>query len=276
LTRQLLAFSRRQVIAPVPLALNSSIRGSEKLLRRLLGEDVEFVVELQPALWAVRCDPTQIEQVVLNLAVNARDAMPKGGKLTIQTANVEVDERLTASRAWMQPGSYVRLSIRDSGKGMSKEVQEHLFEPFFTTKPVGKGTGLGLATVYGIVKQNGGYILVDSELLAGTIFEIFLPRMQGGQVEAFPLVRPSPPRADAGAARCTETVLVVEDDPSVREVTVRSLRSAGYEVLVASHGQEALDVAATANGRLHLLVTDVVMPGLDVRVMAKELQKKQP
>ena len=266
LTRQLLAFARRQVIAPVPLDLNALLRSSEKLLRRVLGEDVELTVTVQPDLWHVRCDPGQVEQVVLNLAVNARDAMPGGGKLTLSTANVEVDERLTASRPWMHPGSYVKLAIRDSGQGMSPEVKAHLFEPFFTTKPVGKGTGLGLATVYGIVKQNDGYILVESEPGQGTKLELFFPRMTGTPVEA------SPP-APAIAPRGTETVLVVEDEPAVREVTVRCLRSGGYRVLVARDGQEALEIAARELGRLHLLVTDVVMPGMDGRALANELRR---
>jgi len=268
LTRQMLAFARRQVIAPVPLDLNSLMRGSEKLLRRVLGEDVELLVSLEPDLWVVRCDPGQIEQVALNLAVNARDAMPGGGKLSIQTANVEVDERLTASRPWMSPGSYVRLSIRDSGQGMPPEVKAHLFEPFFTTKAVGKGTGLGLATVYGIMKQNCGYILVDSEPGEGTVFELFLPRVAGPAVEASD-------RVDAIAPTGSETVLVVEDDAQVREVTVRCLRAAGYRVLEARAGREALDIAARG-GRLHLLLTDVMMQGLDGRAVASALRRDRP
>jgi CheY-like chemotaxis protein len=244
------------------------VRASEKLLRRVLGEDVELAVSLQPALWAVRCDRGQVEQVVLNLAMNARDAMPSGGKLSLQTANVEVDERLTASRPWMRPGSYVRLSIRDSGHGMSPEVKAHLFEPFFTTKAVGKGTGLGLATVYGIVKQNGGYVLVDSEPGRGTVVELYLPRVAGRAVEASP-------HEDAVASTGSETVLVVEDDPQVREVTVRSLRSSGYRVLEAPGALEALEIAARG-GRLHLLLTDVMMPGLDGRTVANELRRDRP
>jgi two-component system cell cycle sensor histidine kinase/response regulator CckA len=269
LTRQLLTFARRQVIAPVPLDLNSALRASEKLLRRVLGEDVELAVELQPPLWAVRCDPGQVEQVVLNLAVNARDAMPRGGTLTLATANVHVDERLTASRPWMRAGPYARLSMRDTGQGMSPEVKAHLFEPFFTTKPVGKGTGLGLATVYGIVKQNDGYILVESEGGRGTTFDIFFPRVDARPVDARP--------AAAGLAPGgSETVLVVEDDPQVREVTVRSLRSGGYRVLVARGGDEAREVAARERGRLQLLVTDVIMPGSDGRAVAAALRRDHP
>jgi signal transduction histidine kinase/ActR/RegA family two-component response regulator len=269
LTRQLLAFARRQVIAPVPLDLNALMRCSEKLLRRVLGEDVELVTALQPDVWTVRCDPGQMEQVVLNLAVNARGAMPRGGKLTLETANVEIDESLTASRPWMRPGPHVKLSIRDSGQGMSPEVKAHLFEPFFTTKPVGLGTGLGLATVYGIVKQNEGYILVDSEPGQGTTFALYFPRIFDAAV---PVERPIAVTTSHG----TETVLVVEDDVQVREVTVRSLRAGGYVVLAASGGREALDLVAREQGPLHLLVTDVVMPGLDGRSVANALRHHHP
>jgi PAS domain S-box-containing protein len=176
LTRQLVAFARRQVTAPVSLDLNGLVRGSEKLLRRLLGEDVELVVIPQPGLWAVRCDPGQLDQVIMNLAVNARDAMPAGGRLTIETANVELDAAFTAAHPAAQAGSYVRLSVRDSGHGISPEVKAHVFEPFFTTKPVGRGTGLGLATVYGIVKQSGGYIVLESEPERGADFALYFPR----------------------------------------------------------------------------------------------------
>jgi two-component system cell cycle sensor histidine kinase/response regulator CckA len=270
LTRQMLAFARRQVIAPVPLDLNALVRGSENLLRRVLGEDVELEVSLEPDLWVVRCDPGQIEQVVLNLVVNARDAMPGGGRLSIRTANVEVDERLTASRPWLRPGAYVRLSIRDSGQGMGPEVKAHLFEPFFTTKAVGKGTGLGLATVYGIMKQNDGYVLVDSEPGRGTVFELHFPQVAGRAAGA-----EASARADPIAPTGSETVLVVEDDPQVREVTVRCLRSGGYRVLEARDGREALDIAALEE-RLHLLLTDVMMQGLDGRAVAGALRRDRP
>ncbi len=269
LTRQLLAFARRQVIAPVPLDLSTLVRSCEKLLRRVLGEDVQLVVPPHPALWPVRCDPGQIEQVIMNLAVNARDAMPSGGKLTIETANIEVDLSLISSHPFMSPGPYVRISVRDSGQGMSPEVQAHVFEPFFTTKPVGQGTGLGLATVYGIVKQSEGYILVESEPGQGTNFALYFPRIAEAAVAA---ERPTPVAATHG----TEAVLVVEDDPHVREVTVRSLRAGGYVVLAASDGAEALDLGAREQGPLHLLVTDVVMPGLNGRVVADALRHHHP
>jgi two-component system cell cycle sensor histidine kinase/response regulator CckA len=268
LTRQMLAFARRQVIAPVPMDLNALMSSCEKLVRRVLGEDVELAVSLAPDLWVVRCDPGQIEQALLNLAANARDAMPGGGTLSIETANAEVDERLTASRPWMRPGPYVRLSIRDTGLGMSPEVKAHLFEPFFTTKDVGKGTGLGLATVYGIMKQNEGYILVDSEVGQGTLFELYLPRVTEAAVEA------AAP-ADAVAPTGSETVLLVEDDPQVRAVTVRCLRAGGYRVLEACDGREALDIAAR-EGSLHLLLTDVMMPGLDGHAVAGALRRDRP
>jgi PAS domain S-box-containing protein len=270
LTRQLLAFARRQVIRPVPTDLNALVRGSEKLLRRVLGEDVEIQVQLHPALWPVRCDAGQIEQLVLNLAVNARDAMPRGGTLTLSTANAQVDERLTAARPWMRAGEYARMSIRDSGQGMSPEVKAHVFEPFFTTKPAGKGTGLGLATVYGIVKQNDGYILVESEPGVGTTFDVYLPRIMDAPA------RGASPGAAASAPGGSETILVVEDDPQVREVTVRSLRSGGYRVLVARDASGALEIAGREGDGLHLLVTDVVMPGLDGRAVADELRRHHP
>src|SRR6266540_4204347 len=225
LTRQLLAFARKQLIEPRPIDLNQLVLEMDKLLRRLIGEDIELATLLETDLWRVRADPGQIEQVILNLAVNARDAMPNGGKLTIETANIEVDESLAHLHPWMRLGSYVRLAVRDSGHGMSADVLAHVFEPFFTTKPVGKGTGLGLATVYGIVKQNEGYILVDSTPGQGTTFEILLPRIPDAALAA------ARPPAPIGSSRGTETVLVVEDDPQVREVTVRAIRAGGYRVL---------------------------------------------
>ncbi len=217
----------------------------------------------------MRCGPGQIEQVIINLAVNARDAMPAGGKLTIETANVELDADFAASHPFIPPGSYVRVSVRDSGHGMSPEVKAHAFEPFFTTKPVGQGTGLGLATVYGIVKQSEGYILVESEPGQGAEFALHFPRIAEAAVAAEP---PSPVVATHG----TETVLVVEDDPHVRETMVRSLRASGYSVLTASNGAEALDLGARKEEPVHLLVTDVVMPGPNGRAVADALRHHHP
>ena len=268
LTRQLLAFARRQVIAPVPLDLNAIVRRSEKLLRRLLGEDVELVTALEPRLWTVRCDPGQIEQAIVNLAVNSRDAMPGGGRLTIESRNVEVDDALVAAHPFMRRGPHALLVVRDSGEGMTPEARAHVFEPFFTTKPRGKGTGLGLATVYGIVKQNAGFVLLESEAGRGTTFELYFPRTLDASVEVF---APTPAPGTG-----TETVLLVEDDAQVREVALRSLRSAGYRVLVAGSGAEALDVSARHGDGIDLLLTDVIMPGLNGRELAEALRRDRP
>jgi PAS domain S-box-containing protein len=270
LTRQLLAFARRQVISPVPLDLNDVLRQSHRLLERTLGEDVELTARLEPGLWPVRCDPGQIQQVILNLAVNARDAMPNGGRLTIETANVDLDDCMAALHDSAPAGPHVRLAVRDSGHGMSPEVRAHVFEPFFTTKPVGKGTGLGLATVYGIVKQNDGHILLETGPGQGTTFEILLPRTSEAELAQRP---PSCPSAHRSSG--TETILVVEDDAQVRDVTVRAVRSAGYRVLVASGGPDALEVAARETS-LRLLITDVVMPGMNGRDVAEALRGRRP
>ena len=269
LTGQLLAFARRQVTAPVPLDLNDAVRSSERLLRRVLGEDVHLSVELEPGLWTVVCDPGQVEQVILNLAVNSRDAMPHGGTLVLRTRNLRVDESHAASDGEARGGEWAQLTVQDSGAGMTPEVLAHLFEPFFTTKPEGSGTGLGLASVHGIVTQAGGHLHVRSAPGQGTSVEVCLPR----RLEA---AQQSRPTAAAPAVGGTETVLAVEDDPLVREITARTLRSGGYRVLVAGSGAEALEVTARLEGRLHLLVTDVVMPGLDGRALADELQRRKP
>ncbi len=269
LTRQLLAFARRQVIAPVPVDLDELLRSAGRLLRRVLGEDIALVSNLQADLWPIRCDPGQLEQVVLNLGVNARDAMPKGGTLTIETSNQEVGPAEAALYPGIAPGPHVRLAMHDSGIGMAPEVRSRLFEPFFTTKPVGKGTGLGLATVHGIVKQSGGFIRVESEPGYGTTFEMVFPRI----VEA---------ASREGEAACpattggVETILLVEDDPHVCSVTARALADAGYTVLVARNGIEAVELLASHPGQLDLLVTDVVMPGVDGRQLADSVRKEWP
>jgi PAS domain S-box-containing protein len=271
LTRQLLAFARRQVIAPVPLDLGLVVRRLEKLLRRLLGEDVALVTRLAHDVWPIRCDHGQLEQLLLNLAVNARDAMPGGGTVTIEVSNVEVGPELAADHPGMSPGPHVRLSVRDSGQGMTSEVRARIFEPFFTTKETGKGTGLGLATVYGIVRQSEGFIAVDSQPGVGTTFDLWFARAPAGAGAGT-----SPAQGDRSPAGGSETILVVEDEPQVRAVTVRTLRAAGYRVLVASEGVEAMAISAQARTPIQLLVTDVVMPGPNGRAVAEAIARVQP
>jgi signal transduction histidine kinase len=330
LTRQLLAFARKQVVTPVTVDLNETLRTSEKLLRRVIGEDVRISRILQPDLWRVRCDPGLLGQVIMNLAVNARDAMPRGGLLTLSTRNVTVspgdpvpdpemrpgeyvriEERLepglwpvradpglvsqvimnlavnardamphggtlTLSTAnvelgpgeelpdpEMHPGPYVRLTVTDTGTGMPPEVVEHVFEPFFTTKGPGVGTGLGLATVYGIVKQGGGHVAVRSTSGLGSTFDVWFPRGEGEATAAVA----APELLEGGS----ETILVVEDDPKVREVAVRALRAGGYRVLAASGAEEAEALARAEAGPLHALLTDVVMPGTGGREVARRV-----
>ena len=255
LTRRLLAFSRKQILRPEVFDLNDVVAASEKLLRPLIGEDIELVVALTPSPGFIRADPYQVEQVIVNLAVNARDAMPSGGRLALETAAVELAPDDPAVGPDLGQGSWVVLTVRDSGHGMSDEVKSHLFEPFFTTKENGKGTGLGLSTVYGIVSQTGGAIRVASETGRGTVFTIYLPRMSGSAVLS--AGREAAPRRRLGAG----TVLVVEDEQTVRDLAVRILANAGYRVLGAPSPQEAIRIAEETAGALDLLLTDVVMPG---------------
>jgi len=269
LTGQLLAFARKQVIAPVTLDLNDVVQGSKKMLDRLLGEDVVLEVDLEPGLWSMHADPGQLQQVVLNLAVNARDAMPRGGRLTLETRNVSHGAEEVARDSGHQPGDFIRLLIRDSGAGMTAEVKAHLFEPFFTTKEQGKGTGLGLATVYGIVKQASGYVRVESEPGRGSTFEIYFPRHES-------VPTPLPREPSRAVPRGSETILVAEDNAQVRNVIARGLRGAGYRVLLAASGAEALELLGQETGTVHLLITDVVMPGLDGRGLAEELRRRRP
>ena len=269
LTRQLLAFSRQQVMQVQALDLNALIRETERMLGRLLGEDVQVAATLAPDLGAVKADPGQLEQVIMNLAVNARDAMPQGGRLTFETANVELDELYSRDHFPAGPGSYVMLAVSDTGVGMSEDTQAHLFEPFFTTKEKGKGTGLGLATVYGIVKQTGGFIWVYTELGHGSTFKIYLPR-------AAESPQPRWSAAPIGPVDGTETVLVAEDEAAVRAVARQALTRHGYTVLEAPSAEVALDVAARQSGAIHLLLTDVVMPGMSGRDLARRLSDMRP
>ena len=271
LTRQLLAFSRREIIEPQVLSLNRVLGELDRMLRRLIGEDVVLKTRLAHDLWPVKVDPAQIEQVVINLAVNARDAMPEGGKLSIETANVVLDAAYAAHHLDVEPGEYVLLAISDTGVGMSDKVKAHLFEPFFTTKERGKGTGLGLASVHGIIKQNEGHIGVYSEVGQGTSFKIYLPRTAAGVGPT----RPVPPEG-AALPRGSETVLVVEDEAPVRGLMREILAAQGYRVLTAGDGMEALRVAREHPAPIHLLITDVVMPRMSGRALADELQPLRP
>ena len=269
LTRQLLAFSRKQLMQPKVLDLNLSLRDLGKMLERVVGEDVEIEVRPAPELGAVKADPTQIEQVVMNLVVNARDAMPEGGHLTIETANADFDEAYAASHPPAKAGRFVMIAVSDDGVGMDAETQKHVFEPFFTTKPLGEGTGLGLATVYGVVKQSGGYVWVYSEPGRGTTFKIYLPRVEERPAAGDPV----PATAAAGGH---ETVLVVEDNAALRETVCEALQELGYTVLVAEGGDPAAGIAARHAGPIHLLLTDVVMPRLGGPELARRMAELRP
>ena len=268
LTRQLLAFSRRQILQPCLLDMNSVVSNVEKMLRRLIGEDVDLIASLAPDLGTVRADPGQIEQVIMNLAVNARDAMPKGGKLTIATANANLDESQCRAGSGVKPGPYVMLSLTDTGTGMDEATRARIFEPFFTTKEQGKGTGLGLATVYGIVKQSGGDIQVFSEPGQGTTMRIYLPRVEGIVAGK----QPDPPVAET---RGNETILLVEDEQSLRSLLRGVLESAGYKVIEARKSSEALEISRTYSGPVHLLLTDIVMPELRGTEIAERILAKR-
>jgi CheY-like chemotaxis protein len=271
LTRQLLAFSRRQILDLKVLDLNTLLRDLNKMLRRIISEDIELVTLLAEDLGRVKIDPGQFEQMILNLAVNARDAMPSGGKLTIETANIELDEEYAHSHISVIPGHYVQLSITDTGVGILPDIKEKVFEPFFTTKDKGKGTGLGLSTVYGIVKQSGGNIWVYSEPGHGTTFKIYLPRVEEELDSA--LKREETDFLPRG----NETVLLVEDDPSVRDLAHRLLIGQGYKVLEAANGEEALRVAQENIGeKIHLLLTDVVMPQMGGKELSEKLKQLRP
>jgi len=268
LTQQMLAFSRKQVLSPQVLDVNVFVDDIAKMLKRMIGEDVELVFLPGNPLWSVLADPGQMTQVLMNLGVNARDAMPKGGKLTIETRNVIVDAQTASCHAGFLPGRYVMIAVSDTGIGMTKDVQERVFEPFFTTKENGKGTGLGLATVYGIVKQSGGYIWVYSEVGRGSCFKLYFPQSEESSTAAVPL------QTSRNEGR-GETILLVEDEDSLREAVHDYLRENGYEVLEAANGQEALEVAARHSGGIHLLLTDVIMPKMSGPELARELSSRE-
>lgn len=271
LVDQLLAFGRRQIIKPRILDVNDTILGMERLLRRVIGEDINLSIGLDSALAMTKADPTQIDQVIMNLAVNARDAMPKGGKLTISTANVHVDEASAETLAGLGPGVYVTVSVSDTGHGMNEETRQHIFEPFFTTKEVGKGSGLGLSIVYGIVKQNGGEVLVDSTVGRGATFTVYLPVAKEEPAADLALEMPIPTSRPG-----TETVLIVEDEEKVRTLVRLMLKKHGYTVLESGNSAEASQVCRQHSGPIHLLLTDVVMPGLSGPELAQQLTLFHP
>jgi CheY-like chemotaxis protein len=268
--KQLLAFSRKQVLQPKVLDLNAVVEDAGQMLRPLIGEDVSLVTSLAPGLGRVKADPIQLEQVMVNLAVNARDAMPKGGTLAIETAEVVLDEEFAVEHTGASIGAYVVLRVRDTGTGMDEATRAQIFEPFFTTKQVGKGTGLGLATVYGIVKQHGGYVTVDSEPGRGSTFAVYLPR-----VEEEPEIEVPVPVATA-SSEGDETILLVDDDEEVRTLASGVLRDHGYVVLEAATPDEALAICAEHKDPIDLLLTDVVMPIMSGRELAERVRPLRP
>jgi PAS domain S-box-containing protein len=273
LTRQLLAFSRKQMLAPKIVYLNSIVTENLKMLTRMIGEDIDLVMQPAENLWPVRADAGQIEQVIMNLAVNARDAMPSGGKLTIEMANVTLDEDYARLHAPLHPGDYVMLALSDTGAGMDAETQSHIFEPFFTTKGT-KGTGLGLSTVYGIVKQSGGYIWVQSESGKGATFRIYLPRVAVSGEPAVPQV--SAVEETRAVEPGTETILLVEDEANLRYLARQFLEKQGYKVIEAADGAVAMQIAVAHEGVIHLLLTDVIMPGMNGRELAQRISEIRP
>jgi two-component system cell cycle sensor histidine kinase/response regulator CckA len=271
LTRQLLAFSRQQVLQPRVLDLNAIVADMGRMLRRLIGEDIEFSTLLGSSVGKVKADQSQLEQIIMNLVVNARDAMPWGGKLCIETCNDVLGESACSSMDYaVQPGRYVQVTVRDTGIGMDARTQAHIFEPFFTTKEKGKGTGLGLATVYGVVKQSGGYIWVNSKLGEGTTFKILLPEV----VESFLI--PSADPLEGRGDTVSETILLVEDEDSIRNMISEQLKKDGFRVLTAANGEQAIEVANSCKEQIDLLITDVIMPGVNGAVLAKKLSIDRP
>ena len=272
LTRQLLAFSRKQMLAPRIVNLNDIATENLKMLNRMIGEDIDLVMVAAPKLWPVRADAGQIEQVIMNLAVNARDAMPSGGKLMIETSNITLDEDYARLHAPLRPGDYVMVAISDTGAGMDSETQSHIFEPFFTTKGT-KGTGLGLSTVYGIVKQSGGYIWVYSEIGKGTTFKIYLPRVASMEEPAAVIATPiALQKVEPGS----ETILLVEDEANLRYLARQYLEKQGYKVIEAADGAVAMQIAVAHEAVIHLLLTDVIMPGMNGRELAQRISEIRP
>jgi len=272
LTRQLLAFSRKQMLTPRIVNLNDVTTENLKMLTRMIGEDIDLVMVPSPNIWPIRADAGQIDQVIMNLAVNARDAMPSGGKLTIETSNVTLDEDYARFHAPLRPGDYAMIAISDTGAGMDSETQSHIFEPFFTTKGT-KGTGLGLSTVYGIVKQSGGYIWVYSEVGKGTTFKIYLPRVASAGESAAQVVAPVEYRkVEPG----TETILLVEDEANLRYLARQYLEKQGYKVIEAADGAVAMQIAVAHEAVIHLLLTDVIMPGMNGRELAQRISEIRP
>jgi PAS domain S-box-containing protein len=275
LTRQLLAFSRKQMLAPKVLDLNAVVTENLKMLTRLIGEDIDLVMIPGADLGAVKADPGQIEQVILNLAVNARDAMPHGGRLTIETSNVTLDEAYARVHSPVQPGDYTMLAITDTGVGMDSDTQSHIFEPFFTTKGP-KGTGLGLSTVYGIVKQSGGYIWVYSEPHKGTSFKIYMPHVTVDEAAAVEQPAAAAAKAAEPAETPRETILVVEDEVNLRRLTRQFLENQGYTVVEAADGAAAVQICVAHQGTIHLMLTDVIMPGMNGRELAQRVSEIRP
>jgi CheY-like chemotaxis protein len=271
LTRQLLAFARKQTLHPRAISPREVVAGIEPLLRRMIGEDITLRVIPAPDTGIVMADVSQLEQVLMNLAVNARDAMPGGGTLTIETGNMTLDEAYASTTMGARPGEHVMISVTDTGSGMSPEIRARLFEPFFTTKGPGKGTGLGLATCHGIVSQQGGHIAVYSEVGRGTSIKVFLPREMAKSADSTPERAPL-----ARPVGGTETILLAEDSPIVSDLAAAALREAGYTVLVAANGKRALTLAQSQLGTIHLLVSDAVMPEMGGALLAEELLKQRP
>jgi CheY-like chemotaxis protein len=271
LTRQLLAFSRKQVFQPKVINMNDVVASMDAMLHRLLGEDIERKSVATEGLWNVKADPGQMEQVILNLAVNARDAMPGGGKITVETANVVLDESYARSHVAVTPGPYVLIALSDTGSGMDEKTRARIFEPFFTTKGPGKGTGLGLSTVYGIVKQSQGVVWVYTEPGMGTTFKVYLPAVMDSAEPMIPV-----DEITAALYNGSETILLAEDEDIVRDLAMKVLRAGGYKVLPARDGMEAIRIGDSHKGTIHLLVTDVVMPRMSGRELVGRILPARP